>query len=87
MVSRQLGAEIKQLHDLAAVKPKTSKGLSAHERQEALAYLMFLKRKKTGQVKGRGCADGRKQQAYTDRQGRGDIANYRYRSCISDGCD
>ena len=66
-MSRQLGAEIKQLHDLAAVKPKTAKGLSAQERQEALAYLMFLKRKKTGQVKGRGCADGRKQQAYTDK--------------------
>ena len=42
---------------------------------------MFLKQKKTGQVKGRGCADGRKQRVYY-RQGRGDIANHRYRSCI-----
>ena len=52
---------------MAAVKPKTAKGLSAQERQEALAFLMFLKRKKTGQVKGRGCANGRKQRVYSDK--------------------
>ena len=32
----------------------------------ALTYLMFLKRKRTGKVKARGCADGRPQQDYID---------------------
>ena len=32
-----------------------------------MAYLLVLKAKKTGQVNGRGCADGRKQWAYTDK--------------------
>ena len=30
----------------------------------ALTYLMFLKRKRTGKVKARGCTDGRPQQDY-----------------------
>ena len=29
---------------------------------------MFIKRKRCGTVKGRGCADGRKQRAYTDKE-------------------
>ena len=79
---KAVGTEMKQLHDLTAVKPKNAKELTSQERREVLAYLMFLKRKKTGQVKGRGCADGRKQLAYTDK----DEATIS-RSCISDGCD
>jgi hypothetical protein len=31
----------------------------------ALPYLMFLKQKRSGQVKGRGCADGRRQLIYS----------------------
>jgi hypothetical protein len=34
-------------------------------RHDAMAYLMFLKQKRTGHVKGRGCADGKKQRIYT----------------------
>jgi hypothetical protein len=41
--------------------------LTPKERWEALAYLMFLKQKWCGKVKGRGCADGHKQRRYTDR--------------------
>ena len=38
------------------------------EKKAALAYLMFLKEKRTGVVKGRGCADGRKQRLYTNKE-------------------
>ena len=62
-----VSTEIKQLHDRAVMKPTIAKELTFEQRKEALAYLMFLKRKRTGVVKGRGCADGRKQRAYTDK--------------------
>ena len=35
--------------------------LTAEQRKAALRYLMFLKEKQCGTIKGRGCADGRKQ--------------------------
>ena len=38
------------------------------QKKEALAYLMFLKRKRGGKIKGRGCADGWKQRAYTAKE-------------------
>jgi hypothetical protein len=42
--------------------------LTAEERKGALRYLMFLKEKRCGTVKGRGCADGRKQRDYVTKQ-------------------
>jgi hypothetical protein len=59
-------SEMAQLHDRRVMKPVHSRELTPEERQEALAYLMFLKRKRCGKVKGRGCADGRKQHRYPD---------------------
>ena len=38
------------------------------EKKRALQYLMFLKKKRNGKIKGRGCADGRKQRAYTKKE-------------------
>jgi hypothetical protein len=35
---------------------------------DALAYLMFLKRKRTGKIKARGCADGRPQREYIGKE-------------------
>ena len=58
--------EMRQLHDRKVMKPRDAKELTPEQRREALAYLMFLKRKRCGKVKGRGCADGRKQRKYTD---------------------
>jgi hypothetical protein len=52
--------ELKQLHDQKVVEPKTFLDLSCKERHDSLQYLMFLKEKHTGIIKGRGCADGRK---------------------------
>ena len=37
------------------------RNLTRKQKSEALRYLMYLNRKKTGRVKARGCADGRKQ--------------------------
>ena len=34
----------------------------------ALSYLMFLKRKRTGAVKARGCADGRSQREFISKE-------------------
>jgi hypothetical protein len=53
--------ELKQLHDRGVITPKAAGELSREERRNALQYLMFLKQKQCGKIKGRGCADGRKQ--------------------------
>ena len=60
--------EMRQLHDRDVMKPVHKGSLTAEQRKEALAYLMFLKRKRCGKVKGRGCADGRKQRAYISKE-------------------
>ena len=60
--------EMKQIHDRKVMEPVNAKDLSPSQRAEALAYLMFLKRKRDGILKGRGCADGRPQRAYTNKE-------------------
>ena len=60
--------EMKQLHDREVMIPVHKKSLTHEQRKEALAYLMFLKRKRCGKIKGRGCADGRKQRAYITKE-------------------
>jgi hypothetical protein len=53
--------ELQQLHGRKVIEPVAPDSLSLQEKKAALPYLMFLKEKRTGQIKGRGCADGRKQ--------------------------
>ena len=60
--------EMCQLHDRDVMKPVHKSGLTAEQRREALAYLMFLKRKCCGKIKGHGCADGHKQRAYITKE-------------------
>ena len=55
--------ELKQLHNKQAIAPKNGKEMTHIEKKRALQYLMFLKKKRNGKIKGRGCADGRKQRA------------------------
>ena len=50
--------EMKQLHDREVMIPVHKKSLTHEQRKEALAYLMFLKRKCCGKIMGRRCADG-----------------------------
>jgi hypothetical protein len=53
-------SEMRQLHECNVMKPVHARELTPDERREALAYLMFLKQKWCGKVKGCGCANGRK---------------------------
>ena len=45
-------AELQQLHDLKVMEAKP---LTTTQKQEALGYLMFLKQKRSGKIKARGC--------------------------------
>ena len=60
--------EMRLLHDRDVMKPVHKRSLTPKQRKEALAYLMFLKRKRCGKIKGRGCADGRKKRAYITKE-------------------
>ena len=60
--------EMQQLHDQRVMQPVRRKDLSPAQKREALGYLMFLKKKRCGKIKGRGCADGRKQRAYITKE-------------------
>ena len=42
--------------------------LTREDKKKALQYLMFLKEKRSGRIKGRGCADGRKQRLYKSKE-------------------
>jgi hypothetical protein len=61
-------SEMKQLHDRKAVKPKSGNQITCKERHDSLRYLMFLKEKRCGKIKGRGCADGRKQRDFLTKE-------------------
>lgn len=50
-----------QLHKRNVMHPKSGKSLSERNEKNAQSYLMFLKQKRSGAIKGRGFADGRKQ--------------------------
>ena len=53
--------EIKQLHNRMAMEPKNDDEMITSKKKAVLQYLMFLKQKRCGKIKGRGCANGRKQ--------------------------
>jgi hypothetical protein len=61
-------ATVKELDDnllgIGAVRMLKPSEINNNIKYEALNYLMFLKRKRCGKVKARGCADGRPQREY-----------------------
>ncbi len=61
-------SELQQLHDRKVLEPKDADNLTQEEKKAALHYLMFLKKKRCGPIKGRRCADGRKQHVYTSKE-------------------
>jgi hypothetical protein len=67
-VTQALLKELRQLHDQQVVKPKGPDEITRQQRHDALGYLMFLKKKRCGTIKARGCADGRKQREYTSKE-------------------
>jgi hypothetical protein len=60
--------EMLQLHNRKVMKPIHGHTLTRDQRKHSLAYLMFLKKKRCGTIKARGCADGRKQQDYIPKE-------------------
>merc|ERR1712086_675338 len=59
--------ELQQIHDMDGFTPRHWHQLTKEKRVRALKYLMYLKEKRDGKVKGRGCADGRSQRLYTNK--------------------
>jgi Reverse transcriptase (RNA-dependent DNA polymerase) len=53
---------------LKVIVPVDPSTLSISDKHGALQYLMFLKQKRCGKIKGRGCADGRKQRLYLSKE-------------------
>lgn len=47
---------------------RRAQDLTKNQKIAALKYLMFLKQKRCGRIKGRGCADGRKQRLYKSKE-------------------
>ena len=66
--SQAISKELKQLHDKGAITPIQRSDMTTEERRKALRYLMFLKEKRYGTKKARGCADGRPQRQYTRKE-------------------
>ena len=60
--------EMHQLHDQKVMQPISQKDLSHEQKKAALGYLVFLKKKRCGTIKGRGCANGCKQRAHITKE-------------------
>jgi hypothetical protein len=60
--------ELQQLHDRKVLEPQNASQMTREEKRASLNYLMFLKKKRSGRIKGRGCADGRKQRIHTKKE-------------------
>jgi hypothetical protein len=61
-------AELQQLDYRDVIKPVARKDLTYEQKRRALNYLMYLKQKRCGRIKARGCADGRKQREYKTKE-------------------
>jgi hypothetical protein len=60
-------SELQQMHERnvgAGVRKEEVEAWTTEKRDMALGYLIFLKRKRCGKIKARGCADGRPQRKY-----------------------
>jgi hypothetical protein len=58
--------EMLQLHERKVMEARHAAKLSPAQKREALvAYLMFLKQKRCGKIKGHECTNSQKQRAYT----------------------
>ena len=60
--------EMQHLYQRKVCEPRKAVDISTDQCKASLEYLMFLKQKRSGQIKGRGCADGRKQCQYTGKE-------------------
>ena len=51
---------MQQFHNLDVITPIDVKIITKQHKSWALSYLMFMKEKRDGNIKGRGCAKGQK---------------------------
>ena len=56
--------EFTQLNDKQVFKPRIASELTYEERKQSLNLITMVKEKRDGKIKGRVCADGRKQRRY-----------------------
>ena len=68
IVNDALSKELRRLHDRKAMVPIWKEDMTTEDRQKALRYLMFIKEKRDGAVKARGCSYGRPQWDYTNKE-------------------
>src|SRR5210317_575036 len=61
-------AEMEQLHMRDAFKPVLPSNLTPEKKKEVLESIILLKQKRDGTIKGRNCADGRKQREFTSKE-------------------
>ena len=60
--------ELEQLVYRKVMQGRSAGQLTTTQKKAALRYLMFLKQKRCGRIKGRGCADGRKQRLWKSKE-------------------
>ena len=60
--------EMTQLHIMDTWTPMEAEKLSREQRMRALSLLLFLKEKRTGDIKGRACINGAPQCAYIPKE-------------------
>ena len=65
-----VATKMQKIYDKLAFKPVKNKLLTTEQRANTLRAIMFLKEKRTGQIKGRMCADGRKQHTKSKKKAR-----------------
>jgi hypothetical protein len=61
-------SELRQIHQREVMKAVPADSLDREAKKKALQYLMCLNKKQCGKIKGRGCANGRKQRLYISKQ-------------------
>ena len=59
---------MQQFHDLDVITSINVKTMTKQQKSRAMLYLMFLKEKKDGSIKDRGCTDGHKQQQWIQKE-------------------
>jgi Reverse transcriptase (RNA-dependent DNA polymerase) len=60
--------ELSQVVVMEVMSGCDARELTRAQKQKALRYLMFLKEKRCGRIKGRGCIDGRKQRLWKNKE-------------------
>ena len=60
--------ELDQLIQRKVMRARRAGEMTRSQKENSLKYLMFLKEKRCGKIKGRGCADGRKQRLWKTKE-------------------